>query len=127
MEDIKPKIAFKGTVYIKTELKNVRILMIITAVLPLLTLLIIFCIPLPEGEQGDKSFQRIGSLMVAFFIFIQAKLSLIKEPLTTRLFPDEELQEKYGPTFIKYLNLSYYLLFLSTIIWGYGDIIYNYF
>ncbi len=104
--------------------------------LPLLILIIL--IPLlaanscmkPVNEDASTWFQRSGSLMIVFAIWIEFKLFKVADDIFLNgIVTDQqsELAEKYRCKFeiMKYLAVIGALF--GSVIWGYGDIIYKIF
>lgn len=100
-------------------------LLLLTISIPILALYGLF---LPEGETISTWFQRSGSLMVIFSLWVEYELFGINGDV----FPsgiysgqEERLAERYRSKvqIVKYLAVVGALT--GTVIWGYGDLLWQ--
>lgn len=83
----------------------------------------------PAGESNALWFQRSGSLMVICAVWVEFKLFRISGDIfLSGLWTSHEevIAERYKTPFqaVKYIALAGAVL--GTVIWGYGDILWNF-
>jgi hypothetical protein len=81
----------------------------------------------PSGENLEAWFQRAGSITVVFGLFAEVRVSRIK-----LLSSADSIPFLYGPIYLKrkYASkanwagrVSFLVVIIGTVIWGYGDLL----
>ena len=128
MAEINPKILAKLERKIKGELLTTLPILFLSLAVPISAWHGVF--------QYDTDvtiwFQRSGSLMVLFAVWLEYKLfkiSAIANPISGNgvtwqdMAHRDALNEKYGSILKIYKYITAVLAIIGTVIWGYGDII----
>ena len=117
-------------VYIKKAeprvIKTHRICVLITLIAPVFVLGY-FSLLIPECEKSEIWFQRSGSILVALGAIIEFNLLSINgdvNPSGSSGRAHIEMSEKYQKRHSVLTISAFIVIFLGTVIWGYGDLFY---
>lgn len=126
MEDSGKEWALKQEKIVSQEIYKWFALVIICLLTPILLLMIDV-----KEETTAVWFQRSGSVMVALALLADIRVIKIDRLIIARdhsfLYTHIYIEQKYNKklNFVRYM--SYLLVAIGTVIWGYGDLLYHQF
>jgi drug/metabolite transporter (DMT)-like permease len=112
--------------HIKKKLIYSTILIVIGLLVPVLSLLVDYR---PEGEELSTWFQRSGSVLVVFTVWVEINLLSIHStmyPGAYTIVVEEKHTEKFELPYNFLVIASAVFAVVGTAIWGYGDILIKY-
>ncbi|RLA80878.1 MAG: hypothetical protein DRG78_10110 [Epsilonproteobacteria bacterium] len=124
MDDSAQELVFIKEKIIKKEILKWLILVILALLAPIVMLIIDI-----EVDMIASWFQRSGSIMVVLALLSDISATTIDRLIIARdhsfLYCNMYIEQEYKYTlnFIKYL--SYFIVTIGTLIWGYGDLLYS--